>query len=60
MYKLATNDPESTAPEVHLSLDELAREGARRMIAGMVNPPRIGMSGALCHITAAGFTLVSV
>jgi transposase-like protein len=33
MYKLTTNDAESTAPEVCKSLDELAREGARRMIA---------------------------
>jgi putative transposase len=33
MDKLTTNDPECTAPEVRLSLDELAREGARRMIA---------------------------
>jgi putative transposase len=33
MCKLTTNDPQSTAPEVRLSLDELAREGARRMIA---------------------------
>ena len=33
MYKLTTNDPECTAPEVRLSLDELAREGAQRMIA---------------------------
>jgi putative transposase len=33
MYQLTTNDPESIAPEVRLSLDELAREGARRMIA---------------------------
>ena len=33
MNKLTTNEPESTAPEVQLSLDELAREGARRMIA---------------------------
>ena len=33
MYKLATDDPESTVLEVRQSLDELAREGARRMIA---------------------------
>ena len=33
MYKLTTDSPESTAPEVCKSLDELAREGARRMIA---------------------------
>ena len=32
MKKLTTNDAGSTAPEVRLSLDELAREGARRMI----------------------------
>ena len=33
MYKLTTDDLDSTAPEVSLSLDELAREGARRLIA---------------------------
>lgn len=33
MLKLTTNDAEGTAPEVNQSLDELAREGARRMIA---------------------------
>lgn len=33
MYKLITNDTEGTALEVTQSLDELAREGARRMIA---------------------------
>jgi putative transposase len=33
MYELITNDPEGTTPEVTQSLDELAREGARRMIA---------------------------
>ena len=33
MYKLTTEDLDSTAPEVSLSLDELAREGARRLIA---------------------------
>lgn len=33
MYELITNDAEGTAPEVTQSLDELAREGARRMIA---------------------------
>jgi transposase-like protein len=33
MYKLTTDDSENTAPEVHQTLDELAREGARRMIA---------------------------
>ena len=32
MYKLTTDDPGSTAPELHQTLDELAREGARRMI----------------------------
>lgn len=32
MYELITNDAEGTAPEVTQSLDELAREGARRMI----------------------------
>jgi putative transposase len=33
MYKLTTDDKEGQAPEVMLSLDDLAREGARRMIA---------------------------
>jgi len=33
MYELITNEPESTTPEVAQTLDELAREGARRMIA---------------------------
>jgi len=33
MLELITNESEGTAPEVTQSLDELAREGARRMIA---------------------------
>jgi putative transposase len=33
MIKLTTNQEEETAPEIQMSLDELAREGARRMIA---------------------------
>jgi len=33
MYKLTTDSAESIAPEIMESLDELAREGARRMIA---------------------------
>jgi putative transposase len=33
MLKLTTDDTEGQAPEITLSLDELAREGARRMIA---------------------------
>jgi len=32
MYKLTTNDAEGQVPEMMPSLDELAREGARRMI----------------------------
>jgi len=32
MFKLTTNDIEEQTPEVEQSLDELAREGARRMI----------------------------
>jgi putative transposase len=32
MFKLITNDLEGQAPEITQSLDELAREGARRMI----------------------------
>ena len=33
MFKLTTDDTESQAPEIMQSLDDLAREGARRMIA---------------------------
>jgi putative transposase len=33
MLKLTTDDPEGQTPEITQSLDELAREGARRMIA---------------------------
>ena len=33
MLELITNESEGTAQEVSQSLDELAREGARRMIA---------------------------
>jgi putative transposase len=33
MYELITNERKGTAPEVAQTLDELAREGARRMIA---------------------------
>lgn len=33
MFKLTTDDNERAAPELSQSLDELAREGARRMIA---------------------------
>lgn len=32
MYKLTTSEAEEQAPEITQSLDELAREGARRMI----------------------------
>jgi transposase-like protein len=32
MYKLTTDEPEGKAPEIIQALDELAREGARRMI----------------------------
>jgi transposase-like protein len=32
MFKLTTDEPEGKAPEIIQSLDELAREGARRMI----------------------------
>ena len=32
MFKLITNDTEGQTPEIEQSLDELAREGARRMI----------------------------
>lgn len=33
MFKLTTDDTAAQTPEIMLSLDELAREGARRMIA---------------------------
>ena len=33
MYKLITDDTEGQTPEVKETLDDLAREGARRMIA---------------------------
>jgi hypothetical protein len=33
MLKLTTDDAEGQAPEITQTLDELAREGARRMIA---------------------------
>jgi putative transposase len=33
MFKLTTDDREGQAPEIRQSLDDLAREGARRMIA---------------------------
>ena len=33
MLKLTTDEAEGQTPEIMLSLDELAREGARRMIA---------------------------
>jgi len=32
MYKITTDDTEGKVPEIAQSLDELAREGARRMI----------------------------
>ncbi len=32
MYKITTNDVEGQVPEITQSLDELARQGARRMI----------------------------
>ncbi len=32
MYKITTGDTEGKVPEITQSLDELAREGARRMI----------------------------
>jgi len=33
MFKLTTDDAEGQTPEITQTLDELAREGARRMIA---------------------------
>jgi len=37
MLELITNDAEGTAPEINQSLDDLAREGARRMIAAALD-----------------------
>jgi len=37
MFKLTTNDAEGQTPEITQSLDELAREGARRMIAAALD-----------------------
>jgi transposase-like protein len=37
MIELTTNNGEETAPEIMRTLDELAREGARRMIAAALN-----------------------
>jgi len=34
MFNITTNDTNGTNPEISQSLDDLAREGARRMIAG--------------------------
>jgi hypothetical protein len=34
MFKITTADTNGTNPEISQSLDELAREGACRMIAG--------------------------
>lgn len=37
MLELTTNEPEGTAPEIDQTLDELARQGAKRMIAAALD-----------------------
>ena len=50
MYKLATDDIEGKAPEIMQSLDELAREGARRMILAALELEVEQYIQALCHL----------
>jgi putative transposase len=50
MYKLTTEDVEGNAPEVMQSLDELAREGARRMILAALDLEVEQYVQALCHL----------
>jgi putative transposase len=50
MYKLTTNDVEGKAPEIMQSLDELAREGARRMILAALELEVEQYIQALCHL----------
>jgi putative transposase len=50
MYKLTTNDVEGKAPEIMQSLDELAREGARRMILAALELEVEQYIQTLCHL----------
>jgi transposase-like protein len=50
MYKLNTDDVEGRAPEIRQSLDELAREGARRMILAALELEVEQYLQALCHL----------
>jgi transposase-like protein len=49
MFKLTTDDAEGQAPEITQSLDELAREGARRMIAAALEAEVAQYVEALRH-----------
>jgi len=50
MYKLTTDDIEEKAPEIMQSLDELAREGARRMILAALELEVEQYLQTLCHL----------
>jgi putative transposase len=50
MLKVTTNDPEVQTPEIMLSLDELAREGARRMIAAALEAEVVEYVQSLRHL----------
>ena len=50
MFKITTDEQMSTAPEVMQSLDELAREGARRMIAAALSLEVDEYVGKLRHL----------
>jgi putative transposase len=50
MFKLTTDDTEGQTPEVTQTLDELAREGARRMIAAALEVEVVQYVEALRHL----------
>jgi len=50
MIELTTNGPEGQTPEIEQTLDELAREGARRMIAAALEVEVEHYVGALRHL----------
>jgi len=50
MFKITTGDNEGTAAELSQSLDELAREGARRMIAKALRLEADEYVGMLHHL----------
>lgn len=50
MFKLTTDDAEGQAPEITQALDELAREGARRMIAAALEAEVTEYVEALRHL----------